>query len=64
MIYKITRKEWDAIPEGYRGKAIFDHEHGGKVCKAGEKTVFGSFIPGSPWRGAVLCFEHIHFEIV
>lgn len=64
-MYYITREQWQKIPDGYRGRALLDHSHGGKTCKAGEKTCFLCFLPGAPkGAGAVLCFEHIHFEII
>ena len=67
-MYYISKSEWAKLQRehpDYTGKALRRHEHGGKVCEAGENTCFLCLLPGAPkGAGAVLCFEHIHFEIV
>ena len=48
----------------YISRAIMDHTWNGKTCKRGEWTAFEGAITGDWSRGAVLIFQHIHFEII
>lgn len=67
-MYYVKKSEWTKLVkrhcQDYIDKAITRHEHNGKVCEAGDWTCFECLLPGAPNTGAVLCFEHIHFEII
>lgn len=64
MIY-VKRSEWDRLESrGVTSTAIFDHEHDGTVCKAGERMVKKGRLTRNPGDYSTLIFEHIHFEIV
>ena len=55
-MYKITKKEWESIPDDYKGTSIFDKSI---------KVVFEGSIPGNHGKGGTtLLFEHQHFIIV
>ena len=66
-MYRLTRNEWNGLKRNhpdYAGQALKDHEFGGKVCRRGDGVCFECLLPGAPNTGAVLLFEHIHFEII
>jgi hypothetical protein len=55
-MYKITREEWESIPEDYKGTDIFDKK---------TKVVFEGSIPGNHGKGGTtLLFEYLHFIII
>lgn len=66
-MYQITRKQWEKIKRehsDYVGKALQRHEHNGRVCEIGDACCFEHLLSGEKDTGAVLVFEHIHFEII
>ena len=64
MIY-VKRSEWDRLEErGVTFKAIFRHEHDGKVCEEGDGMIRKGRLTQNPKDYSALVFEHIHFEIV
>lgn len=54
-MYYIAKKEWDKIPEDYKGQSIRDKNI--KVC-------FACFLTPDKSGGTTLLFEHKHFKIV
>lgn len=64
---KITKKEWDKIPDDYKGKWERWIKDGGWQPDLpeeyiGKRTVFEGCI--TPGKGTALITEGIHFEIV
>lgn len=53
---QITKKQWDAIPKGYKG--TFSNYHGDHPEWKGRKT---AFLPG---HGTTLFIEGVGFEII
>ena len=60
----VTKDEWNRLEKlGVTSTALFRHEHDGKVCEAGEKTVRKGRLTRNSKDYSTLIFEHIHFEI-
>ena len=54
-MYTLTKKEWDKIPDDYKGYAL---------TKPQLRVVFEGSLPQNKGKGGTtLLFEHEHFEI-